>query len=43
MPETSTTITENKKNIIMKTKKNNMWMFRSNKEMVNRKKYFCNQ
>jgi len=40
MPETSTTITENKKNIIMKTKKNNMWMFRSNKEMVIEKSIF---
>ena len=40
MPETSTTITENKKNIIIKTKKNNMWMFRSNKEMVIEKSIF---
>ncbi len=34
MPESSTTITENRKNIIIKTKKNNTWIFRSNKEMV---------
>ena len=34
MPEVSTTLTENKKNIIIKTKKNNIWMFRSNKEIV---------
>jgi uncharacterized heparinase superfamily protein len=34
MPEISTIITENKKNIIIKTKKNNIWMFRSNTEMV---------
>jgi uncharacterized heparinase superfamily protein len=34
MPEVSTTLTENKKNIIMKTKKNNIWMFKSNKEIV---------
>ena len=40
MPEISTTITENKKNIIIKTKKNNMWMFRSNKEMVIEKSIF---
>jgi len=33
MPEISTTITENKKNIIIRTKKNNIWMFRSNNEM----------
>ncbi|MDC1047101.1 heparinase II/III-family protein [Alphaproteobacteria bacterium] len=34
MPEISTTLTENKKNIIIKTKKNNIWMFKSNKEIV---------
>ena len=34
MPEISTTMTENKKNIIIKTKKNNIWMFKSNKEIV---------
>jgi len=33
MPEISTTITENKKNIIIRTKKNNIWMFRSNNEI----------
>jgi len=40
MPEISTTITENKKNIIIKTKKNNIWMFRSNKEMAIEKSIF---
>ncbi len=40
MPEISTTITENKKNIIIKTKKNNIWMFKSNKEMVIEKSIF---
>ena len=40
MPEISTTITENKKNIIIKTKKNNMWVFKSNKEMVIEKSIF---
>ena len=29
----STTVTENKKNIIIKTKKNNIWVFRSNNEI----------
>ena len=40
MPEISTTMTENKKNIIIKTKKSNIWMFRSNKEMVIEKSIF---
>jgi uncharacterized heparinase superfamily protein len=40
MPEISTTITENKKNIIIKTKKNNIWMFKSNKEMLIEKSIF---
>ncbi|MDB4860171.1 heparinase II/III-family protein [Alphaproteobacteria bacterium] len=40
MPEISTTITENKKNIIVKTKKNNIWMFRSDREMVIEKSIF---
>ncbi len=40
MPEISTTITENKKNIIIKTKNNNILMFRSNKEMVIEKSIF---
>jgi uncharacterized heparinase superfamily protein len=40
MPEITTTITENKKNIIIKTKKNNIWMFRSNKEMLIQKSIF---
>ena len=34
MPEASTTLTENKKNIIIRTKKNNIWMFKSNKEIA---------
>jgi len=34
MPEVSTTVTENKKNIIIRTKKNNIWMFKSNKEII---------
>ena len=41
MPEISTTITENKKNIIIKTKKNNIWMFKIKQRNDNRKKYFC--
>jgi len=40
MPEISTTLTENKKNIILKTKKNNIWIFKSNKEMVIEKSIF---
>jgi len=40
MPEIATTITKNKKNIIIKTKKNNIWMFKSNKEMVIEKSIF---
>jgi uncharacterized heparinase superfamily protein len=40
MPDISTTMTENKKNIIIKTKKNNIWMFRSNKEMIIEKSIF---
>jgi uncharacterized heparinase superfamily protein len=40
MPEISTTITENKKNIIIKTKKNNIWMFRSSKEIMVEKSIF---
>ncbi len=40
MPEISTTITENKKNVIIKTKKNNIYMFRSNKEMLIEKSIF---
>jgi uncharacterized heparinase superfamily protein len=40
MPEISTTITKNKKSIIIKTKKNNIWMFKSNKEMVIEKSIF---
>ena len=33
MPEISTIITENRKNIIIKTKKNNMWIFKSTNEI----------
>tara|TARA_X000000368_G_scaffold374314_1_gene325887 strand:+ start:1248 stop:2798 length:1551 start_codon:yes stop_codon:yes gene_type:complete len=40
MPEISTTLTENKKNIIIKTKNNNIWMFKSNKEIVIEKSIF---
>ena len=40
MPEVSSTLTENKKNIILKTKKNNIWMFKSNKEIVIEKSIF---
>jgi len=39
MPEVSTTLTENKKNIIIKTKKN-IWVFKSNKEIVIEKSIF---
>ena len=34
MPGISTTITENKKSVIMKTSKNNIWMFRSDNEIL---------
>ena len=34
MPGISTTVTKNKKNIIIRTKKNNIWMFKSNKEII---------
>jgi len=40
MPEISTTLTENKKNIIIKTKKNNIWIFKSNKEVIIEKSIF---
>ena len=40
MPEISTTLTENKKNIIIKTKKNNIWLFKSNKEILIEKSIF---
>jgi uncharacterized heparinase superfamily protein len=40
MPEVSTTITESKKNIIIRTKKNNIWMFRSDNEMEIEKSIF---
>jgi uncharacterized heparinase superfamily protein len=34
MPGISTTITENKKSVIMKTSKNNIWMFKSDNEIL---------
>ena len=34
MPNISTTITKNKKNIIIKTEKNNIWIFKSNNEVM---------
>ena len=34
MPEISTTVTKDKKNVIIKTKKENIWMFKSNKEIM---------
>ena len=40
MPEILTTLTENKKNIIIKTKKNNIWMFKSNKAIIIEKSIF---
>ena len=40
MPGISTTITENKKNIIIRTRKNNIWMFKSNNKMVVEKSIF---
>ncbi|MDC0453373.1 heparinase II/III-family protein [Alphaproteobacteria bacterium] len=40
MPNISTIVTQNKKNIIIKTKKNNIWMFKSNKEIVIEKSIF---
>ena len=33
MPDITTNITTNKKNIILKTKKNKIWMFKSNSEL----------
>ena len=42
MPEVSTTLTENKKNVIIKTKKNNIWMFKSNKKILIEKSIFVN-
>ena len=33
MPDIRTNITKNKKNIILKTKKNKIWMFKSNSEL----------
>lgn len=34
MPEISTTVTENRKSVILKTKKNNIWIFKSNNEIM---------
>ena len=42
MPGISTTITENKKNVILKTIKNNIWMFRSNNEILIEKSIYVN-
>lgn len=43
MPELTTTLTENKKNIIIKTNNNNVWVFRSNSEvMINNSIYVKN-
>ena len=43
MPEISTTITKNMKNVIIKTKKNNIWMFKSdNKIMIEKSIYVRN-
>jgi len=33
-PEISTTMTKNKKNVIIKTEKNNIWMFKSDNEIM---------
>ena len=40
MPEISTTVTESKKNIIIRTKENNIWMFKSNIEIMIEKSIF---
>ena len=42
MPGISTTVTENKKNVIMKTAKNNMWVFKSNDEILIEKSIYVN-
>ena len=34
MPGINTNVTNNKKNIILKTKKNNIWLFKSNSEIA---------
>ena len=34
MPGINTNVTNNKKNIILKTKKNNIWIFKSNSEIT---------
>ena len=34
MPGINTNITNNKKNIILKTKKNNIWLFKSDSEIT---------
>ena len=34
MPDISTTITKNMKNVIIKTKKNNIWMFKSDNKII---------
>ena len=40
MPNISTTLTKNKKNIIIKTKKNNIWLFKADQEVVIEKSIF---
>ncbi len=40
MPEIATTITENKKNIIIRTKEDNIWMFKSDNEIMIEKSIF---
>ena len=34
MPEISTTVTENRKSVILKTRKNNIWIFKSNNKIM---------
>ena len=40
MPNISTTLTKNKKNIIIKTKKNNIWLFKADQEVAIEKSIF---
>lgn len=42
IPGISTTITENKKSVIIKTKKNNIWIFKSNNEIIIEKSIYVN-
>ena len=34
MPGFTATVTKNKKNVIIKTKKNNLWIFKTSREVV---------